>query len=252
MKISVVVITYNEERNIRRCLESVQDFAAEIIVVDSGSKDKTTEICRELGATVIHHPFEGHVEQKNFALTQAGNEWVLSLDADEALTAELKASVIALEGMPKVDGFTMNRLTSYCGQWIRHSGWYPDQKLRLFNRHKGKWSGTNPHDKFNLEAGCATAHLRGDLLHYSYHSLADHHDKINLFSTIGAQAMFEQGQRSSILKIVFKPMARFLRHYVFKMGFLDGLMGYNIAVNTAHASFLKYLRLYYLQKGRTI
>lgn len=252
MKISVVVITYNEERNIRRCLESVLDFAAEIIVVDSGSQDKTTEICRELGAHVIQHPFKGHVEQKNYALLQANNDWVLSLDADEALSPELKASVLALSETPKVDGFTMNRLTSYCGQWIRHSGWYPDQKLRLFNRHKGAWSGINPHDEYILTAGCRTAHLRGDLLHYSYHSLADHLLKINLFSSIGAQAMFDNGKRSSIFKIVYKPLARFIRHYILKAGFLDGLMGYNIAINTAHASFLKYLRLYYLQKGRTI
>lgn len=252
MKISVVVITYNEERNIRRCLESVKGIADEMVVVDSGSQDRTIEICKETGARVIHQPFLGYVEQKNFALRQAKNDWVLSLDADEALTSALEQSILSVSDPKQADGYSMNRLTNYCGKWIRHGGWYPDRKIRFFNRHTGQWTGINGHDSYTPFRKTSVLHLKGDILHYSYPSLSHHLQKINEYSTMGAMAMYEDGKRSSILKILIKPVARFFRHYILKAGFLDGLMGYTIAVNTAHASFLKYLRLYYLQKGRTI
>ena len=232
--LSVVIITYNEEHNIRRCLESLEGIGDEILVVDSGSLDGTAEICRSMGATVIEQDFLGYIEQKNFATSKAKNDWVLSLDADEALTPELKASILAIIDNPQADGYTINRLTNYCGTWVRHSGWYPDVKLRLYNRQKGLWTGINPHDRFRLNLGSKMAHLKGDILHYSYASVSDHI------------------KRSSILKILYKPMARFMRHFVFKAGFLDGLTGYTIAVNSAHAVFLKYLRLYYLEKDKSI
>ncbi len=253
MKISVIVVAYNEEHNIRRCLESVQDIADEMIVVDSGSQDNTVAICQELGAVVvIQQPFLGMIEQKNFAVAQTKNDWLLSLDADEALSPELKNSISAAMDNPQADGYSMNRLSYYCGTWVRHSGWYPDIKLRFFNKHKGQFSGMNPHDRYQLEPGNTILHLQGDLLHYSYYTLSDHLKQIDRFSTIGALSMHKRGKTSSILKILYKPMARFIRHYILKAGFLDGLTGYTIALNSAHAVFLKYLRLYYLQKGKTL
>ncbi len=250
--LSIVIITYNEEHNIRRCLESVQGVGNEILVVDSGSLDGTADICRELGATVIEQDFLGYIEQKNFATSKAKNDWVLSLDADEALTPELKSSILKLFPQPGADGYTMNRLTNYCGAWVRHGGWYPDVKLRLYNRNAGQWTGINPHDRFRLNLGSKMLHLQGDILHYSYASLSDHLKQIDRFSTIGAISLLNQGKHSSIAKILYKPLARFLRHYVIKAGFLDGLTGYTIALNSAHAVFLKYLRLYYLQKDKSI
>lgn len=247
--LSVVIITYNEEINIRRCLESVQGVGDEIIVVDSGSVDNTADICRSMGATVIQQDFLGYIEQKNFATAQAKNDWILSLDADEALTPELKATILSTFPDPKADGYTLNRITNYCGTWVKHSGWYPDVKLRLYDRRKGQWTGVNPHDRFRLNLGSKMLHLHGDLQHYSYNTISDHLKQIDRFSTIGAVSMFNNGIRSSVLKIIYKPFARFMRHFVFKLGFLDGLTGFTIAVNSAHAVFLKYLRLYYLQKG---
>ena len=250
--LSIVIITYNEEHNIRRCLESVQGLGDEILVVDSGSLDSTADICRSMGATVIEQDFLGYIEQKNFATSKAKNDWVLSLDADEALTPHLKAAIAAIFPNPGADGYTMHRLTNYCGTWVHHSGWYPDTKLRLYNRTKGQWTGVNPHDRFRLNLGSNLKHLVGDILHYSYASISDHLKQIDRFSTIGAIAMHNQGKTSSIPKILYKPIARFMRHYIFKAGFLDGMIGYTIAVNSAHAVFLKYLRLYYLQKDQSL
>lgn len=250
--LSAVIITYNEEHNIRRCLESLSNLADEILVVDSGSLDGTVDICKSMGAVVIHQPFLGYIEQKNFATSKATYDWVLSLDADEALTTELLASIRKTMQNPSADGYTMNRLTNYCGTWVRHGGWYPDAKLRLFNRTKGEFTGVNPHDRYRLRLGSSMQHLKGDLLHYSFNSLTEFIRQQDRFSTIGALAMFNMGKKSSLAKILYKPIARFLKMYVLKAGFLDGLTGFTIAVNNAHAVFLKYLRLYYLQHDKTI
>ncbi len=249
MKISVIVVAYNEAHNIRRCLESVKDIADEMIVVDSGSQDDTVAICKEIGAKVIDQPFLGYIEQKNFAIAQAGNEWLLSLDADEELSPELKTSILAAMQHPEADGYSMNRLTQYCGTWVRHSGWYPDVKLRLFKKHVGQFAGMNPHDEYKFHDEGTLIHLKGDLLHYSYVDLTDFIEKMDHFSMHSADAMFKHGRRSSLLKIIYKPIARFFRHYLVKAGFLDGTTGFIIAINSAYGVFLKYLRLYYLHKG---
>lgn len=249
--LSVVIITFNEEVNILRCLQSVEGIADEILVVDSGSTDHTVEICKSRNAKVIHQDFLGYIEQKNFATSQAASEWVLSLDADEALTPELKMSIQQTLANPTSDGYMMNRLTNFCGHWVKHSGWYPDRKLRLYKKDKGKWGGVNPHDQYDLFAG-KPGFLQGDLLHYSYNSVSDHIKQIDRFSAIGAKAMYDKGMSSSIAKIIYKPIARFLKNYIVWSGFRDGLTGFIIAKNSAHAVFLKYLRLYYLQKGKTI
>jgi glycosyltransferase involved in cell wall biosynthesis len=250
IKLTAVIITLNEERNIGRCLESLSGIADEIIVVDSGSKDHTESICRHHKAIFVNHPFEGHIEQKNFAVTQSSSDYILSLDADEALSPELKASILAVKANWEKDVYSFNRLTNYCGKWIRHCGWYPDRKLRLFRKSKGKWAGTNPHDQFIPAEDTTSGFLRGNLLHYSYYSIREHLEQVNRFTEISARSAFETGHRSSIFHILAKPLARFIRDYVFHRGFLDGYFGLVICRISSHASFIKYVKLYELQKSK--
>ncbi|MCF6171388.1 MAG: glycosyltransferase family 2 protein [Bacteroidales bacterium] len=242
-KISVAIITLNEARNIGRCLESVRDIADEVVVVDSFSTDDTEKICRKHRVRFIQHLFEGYIEQKNFALSQTTHNYVLSLDADEALSDELKAAVIQAKSNLHADGYTMNRLTNYIGKWIRHCGWYPDTKLRLFNRAKGKWGGVNPHDEFLFSGNATTVHLKGDLLHYSFFSIEDHHKQIEHFTDIAARAYFEKGKKASLVKLVFSPFVRFIRDYFLLLGFLDGKYGLIICYLSARSVSMKYRKL---------
>ena len=243
-KISAVIITYNEERNIERCLTSLQGVADEIVVVDSFSKDKTKEICSRYDVKFVEHAFEGHIQQKNWAITQATNSFVLSLDADEALDDVLKASILEVKNSGTKDGYYMNRLTNYCGHWVKHCGWYPDKKLRLWESAKGCWKGINPHDKYELyEGDMATGHLSGDILHYSYYSVEDHYKQVNYFTDIASKAYFEKGRKAPIYKLVVNPIAKFIDHYILKLGFLDGISGYRISRISAYATYLKYMKL---------
>src|SRR6056297_3319413 len=174
IKISVVIITFNEEKNIKRCLASIQDVADDIVVVDSYSDDRTEALCKSYGARFITHTFHSHIDQKNWAITQAVYPHILSLDADESLSAELKESILEVKKDWEYDGYYFNRLTNYCGKWIRHTTWYPSRKLRLWDSRKGSWGGINPHDQFILEPGCTRKYLKGDILHYSYYQLDEH------------------------------------------------------------------------------
>lgn len=243
MELSVVVITFNEEKNLARCLRSVAAVADDIVVVDSFSTDGTEAIAKEHGARFVQHIFEGHIEQKNWAITQAKYPWVLSLDADEELDATLIASIRQAKQRNDADGYTMHRLTDYCGTWIRHGGWYPDTKLRLWDARKGKWGGTNPHDRYEMEAGARIAHLKGDLLHYSYSTISDHIKQADYFTTIAAKAMHARGRRAGLFKMLVGPAAKFFGDYVLRGGFLDGFHGFVIARISAHATFLKYAKL---------
>jgi glycosyltransferase involved in cell wall biosynthesis len=249
IQLSVVIIAYNEERNIARCLESVKEIADEIIVVDSYSADKTVEICRSHGAKVIQHKFEGHIQQKNYALEQASFFFSLSLDADEVLSEELRRSIATIKSDWKYDGYEMNRLTNYCGAWIRHCGWYPDRKIRLFDRRKGKWSGINPHDRYALnESNASVGHLHGDILHYSYYSISDHVKQVEYFTEISARVLFETGKKASLVRLLLSPIFRFFRDYILKGGFLDGYYGFVVCMISSHAVFLKYAKLRELWK----
>ncbi len=243
-QISVVIITFNEEKNIARCLESVKKIADDIVVVDSFSKDKTKEICLAHGARFVEHAFEGHIQQKNWAITQALFPHVLSLDADEALDETLQKSILEIKNNWKHDGYEMNRLTNYCGTWVKHSGWYPDTKLRLWDSTKGEWRGINPHDKYELiEKNATIGFLKGDILHYSYYSIADHYKQTEYFTTISAKAYFEKGKKASFINLYLSPIAKFIHSYFIKLGFLDGSAGFNIAKISAHATKLKYKKL---------
>ncbi|MBL4703003.1 MAG: glycosyltransferase family 2 protein [Flavobacteriales bacterium] len=248
VQISVVIITFNEERNISRCLASIADVADEIVVVDSFSTDDTKRICVEAGARFIEHQFDGHIEQKNWAITQANFQHVLSLDADEALDEQLKAEIIDIKSNWTHDGYSMNRLNSFCGKWIKHGGWYPDRKLRLWDTTKGFWGGINPHDFYQMKEGATTKHLNGDILHYTYYEIKEHIQQINYFTDISAKAYYQKGKRSDLAKIFFRPKFQFFKMFILKLGILDGYYGWVIARNSAHSTFLKYVKLREIQK----
>ncbi|HON17771.1 MAG TPA: glycosyltransferase family 2 protein [Salinivirgaceae bacterium] len=252
VKISVVIITFNEEKNIGRCLESVQGLADEIVVLDSFSTDRTQEICESFGVRFFQHSFDGHIQQKNRVIGLASYPHILSLDADEVLSENLYQSILKVKENWDADGYYFNRLTNYCGQWIRHCGWYPDRKLRLWDSRKGRWGGVNPHDRFIMEPRCSVKFLKGDLLHFSYFSISQHQQQANAFSSIGAKADFEKGKRADLLKIWLFPKWKFFRDFILKKGFLDGYYGYIICKISAHATFLKYVKIRELQKNKQI
>ena len=240
-RLSVCIVAMNEEDRIADCLRSV-DFADEWIVVDSHSTDRTREVAVDLGARVVERDWPGHVEQKNFAIDQAQHDWVLCLDADERISPELRASVLAaLARNEQPDGFECARRTWYLGRWIRHGGWYPDRKLRLFRRSRGRWGGTNPHDHVFVEGG--VERLDGDILHYSYRSLSDHLKTIDSFTTIAAREKLARGRTAGLLDLVGRPSWKLLRMYVLKGGFLDGVPGLVVAVTGSFYVFLKYAKL---------
>lgn len=242
-KISAVIIAYNEEEHIGKCLASLGGITDEIIVVDSFSTDSTKEICNEFNVRFFEHPFEGYVEQKNYAASLAGNDYVLSLDADEELSVELKKSILKIKDNPEYDGYKFNRLTNYCGKWIRHSGWYPDPHIRLFNRSKGKWTGINPHDKFRMDPGSKVKKLNGDLYHWYCSTFEEHIEKVNRFSTIMANEYFKKGIKTGLFTAVIHSWWRFIRTYIWGAGFLDGFIGHAACSISAHSSFLKYVKL---------
>jgi glycosyltransferase involved in cell wall biosynthesis len=244
LPLSAVIITYNEERNIRRCLDSLHDLVAEIVVVDSFSTDKTKAICLEYPKVCfIENPFEGHIQQKNYALQQASNNYVLSLDADEALSDELRTSIQNIDFSTTNAAYKFNRLSNYCGCWIRHGSWYPDVKLRLFNHHFTRWKGINPHDKAELLNDGKVVHLKGDLLHYSYYTVDEHIRKLDYFSTLAARAYFDIERKATWFHLIVRPPFAFFRDYILRLGFLDGYSGWLIAKLTAIYTFQKYIKL---------
>ncbi len=250
MKITATIITQNEERNIVRCLDSLQGIADEVVVVDSGSTDKTEELCKKYDVRFEKQPWQGYSEQKNYANGLATNDWILSIDADEALSDELRNSIISLKQteISDTDVFSVNRLNNYCGHWIHHCGWYPDRKIRLFNRNAKCWTG-EIHEILADTASATAEHLlHGDLLHYSYYSVEDHIRRADKYSTLTAQEAFRKGRKASAAAIWFKPKWKFFRDYIIKGGFLDGYAGYQICKISAFTTFMKYSKLRKMQK----
>lgn len=248
--ISAVIITKNEERNIERCLSSLTDVVDEIVVIDSFSTDRTEEICKKYGAVFIQHPFEGHIQQKNLAIDSATNEWVLSLDADEALTEELKRSILTAKENPQFLGYRMNRLTNYCGHWVKHCGWYPDTKVRMVNKNNARWEGINPHDRLDMKNNEPTGFLEGDLLHFSYYTREDHLKQIEYFGDIAAKELFDRGGKTNFAVILSKVVAQFIKSYFLKLGILDGPTGFTISRLSAYATYRKYVKLLNMQRGK--
>ncbi len=250
VSISVVIITLNEEKTIGKCLDSVKDIADDIVIVDSYSTDKTEEICISHGVRFVKNKFEGYIQQKNYAITQAKFSHILSLDADEVLSEKLIEEIKKVKNNWDGDGYTINRLNNYCGKWIHHTGWYPDRKLRLWDSRKGKWTGLNPHDRFEMQSGAIIKHLSGNILHYSFNSISDHINQINRFSDISAKAKFQKGIRISLCFTFVRTLAAFLKKYFLKLGFLDGYYGFIISKLTAYGVFLKDIKLRELYKKR--
>ena len=250
MQISAVIITLNEESNIAEAIASV-DFADEIVVVDAESKDRTVEIARSLGARVIVNPWPGFSAQKQFATDSATNDWVLSLDADERVSAELKTELLDLMAAgPAVDGFRIPRLSFYLGKPIRHGGWYPDRQLRLFNRRKGRWNGRTIHESFETSDAGIVGRVNGEIQHYTVNSLREHAEMIAVrYAPLAADQMLAEGRRTSVFKAAISGAATFIRSYFFRLGFLDGFAGYCIAFFAAFHNTLKHLLL--LEKQRS-
>jgi glycosyltransferase involved in cell wall biosynthesis len=249
MELSVAIITYNEALNIERCIASVKAIADDIIVIDSHSTDNTVALAQNMGARVVLQTFLGHIEQKNFAISQAKYPFILSLDADEAIDEILVAEIKAIKTSATIaDAYQINRFNNYCGQWIKHGAWKSDVKLRLWNSEKGKWGGLNPHDKFEMQADAQIKLLKGQILHWSYNTVEEHKKRVEYFSDIAAKAYFNRGKRSSYFKILLSPLFRFVRDYFVKLGFLDGRNGLIIAHLTAKEVRRKYQKLMALQQ----
>jgi glycosyltransferase involved in cell wall biosynthesis len=248
-KLSVVIITYNEEKNIGRCIDSIKTLADEILILDSNSDDETVSIAESRGAIVKQESFKGFIQMKNRAIQLAGNDYILSLDADEALDPVLAESIRKVKENFSSGAYRMNRCTNYCGQFIRHGTWYPDRKIRLFDRRIAQWGGINPHDKIVLKENITAEQLRGDILHFSYYTIAEHVAQNNKFSTIAAESLFANGKRTSLFNIIINPLWAFIHSYFIKAGLLDGLYGFVISIQISHMTFLKHIKLYLLWKS---
>lgn len=251
VKISGVIITLNEEKNIERCIKSMFRVCDEVVVIDSNSIDKTVDIAKDLGAKVINQSFLGYTEQKNFAIAQARYNYVLSLDADEVLSNELIESILKIKSSWDFDGYEMNRLTNYCGSWVYHCGWYPDRKIRLFRKNKAKWLGGALHEKMTMDANAKSTRIKGDILHYSYYSIDDHIKQIDKFTKISSRELFEKGYCPSVFKVAISGPVKFFRDYFIKLGILDGYVGFRISWISSFATFLKYARVRELNKMKS-
>lgn len=241
-QLSVVIITFNEEKNIGRCLESIKGIADDIVVVDSFSGDRTENICKQYNVNFIQRKWEGYSDTKNFANAQAKYDWILSLDADEALSEELKASILKIKQNADLKTYKFHRLTNYCGSWIKHCGWYPDTKIRIFDRRIIKWEGII-HEKLIINSNEPAILLNGNLLHYSYYNIEQHYAQTEKFSTLAAEDMFKRGKKASVLKMYLSPVVKFISDFFIKLGILDGAAGYTICRISAYTSYLKYKKL---------
>lgn len=245
VKISATIITFNEEKKIEKCLQSLLGVADEMVVVDSYSSDRTEAICARYPVVFIRNSFGGYIAQKNYAMEQASHDFILSLDADEVLSEQLRASILAVKAdWGDTDGYSFNRFNNYCGKWIHFCGWYPDRKIRLWDRRKARWTGEDPHDKVLL-ARDRVRHLRGDLLHYAYHTVDEHLNQMHKFAEVAAKAKYSNGKRPIFLiHVLLNPMFKFFRKYLLQLGFLDGYYGFVFCATTSALNFYKYLRLY--------
>jgi glycosyltransferase involved in cell wall biosynthesis len=248
MKISAAIIAYNEERNIARAIESLR-CCDEIVVVDSGSNDRTVELATKLGARVIEGAWRGFAGQKNFASENASYDWVLSIDADEALSEALEAEIWQIKkNGPRYDAYTMPRLAQYLGRWIYHSGWHPDRKIRLFDRRKARWLGEFVHE--SVKADGSVGHLEANLLHFTCSSLSEHLKSMDRYTTLAAQQMIAEKRHVSWSRLLFDPPWTFFQTYVLKAGFLDGMEGLAIANMASVYNFLKYAKVRFMRPGR--
>lgn len=241
-KLSVVIITLNEEQNISRCLHAAWQVADEVVVVDSYSTDNTKQICLDTGVNFIEHEFEGYIQQKNFAISQSSYDLILSIDADEVLSNELISSILKVKQNPIYSSYSINRMSHYVDRFIKHGHWYPDIKIRLFKKDVGRWTGKNPHDQFVLTNDGKTVLLKGIIYHYTFNSIFEHLAQANKFSEIGSKQFDDQPSLFLVLKAIFSPLWGFLYGYIGKLGFLDGWRGLTIGIIASTETFLKYTK----------
>lgn len=247
LPLSVVLISFNEEENIGRTLEAVNELASEIVVVDSHSTDKTVEIAESFGAKVYVEDWKGHVAQKNSAIAKCTSEWILSLDCDEVPDAEMIKSIEQAVEKPTSDGYMLNRRTFYMGRFLKYS-WQPDWKLRLVRKDSSpEWGGYDPHDRLEI-VGTVEKIKGGDLLHYSYKDIYDHYQRLVQYSKVAARSYYNDGKRFSIWAILTKPLFAFIKKYFLKLGFMDGFPGLAVAVSSFIYVYLKYLFLKEIQE----
>lgn len=247
-KLSVIIITLNEERNIGRLLKSVKSIADEVIVVDSFSTDKTAEICNDAGVRFIQEKWMGYAATKNFANEQSSNEWIFSIDADEEVDDKLATEILALKSAGFDKLYIVNRLTNYCGKWIKHSTWYPDKKIRIFPKSKTKWRGEYVHEELEFSEEMATEELSGHLNHYSYYDYKDHRMRADKYSILTAQKLNAEGKTAGAFKPYISCIGRFITMYILNLGFLDGWMGFKIAQISGLSNIVKYKELRRLNK----
>jgi glycosyltransferase involved in cell wall biosynthesis len=246
-KISVAIITHNEAQNIRGCLESVK-WADEIVVVDNGSTDSTLEICREYGAHIYREEWKGYSRQKNSAIEKTRNDWVLSLDADERVSLELRREIEAvLAKDPSIDGYFFPRKNFFLGRWIQHCGWYPDLNLRLFRKSRGRFLERAVHERIEVQGKTGT--LKNPLVHETYRSLSDFFLRMDRYSTLAAREMHQEGRRYCWIDAFFRPPFTFLQMYLLRAGFLEGYDGFLLSVLYAFYTFAKYSKLRELRES---
>lgn len=248
MKISATIITLNEERNIARCIDSLVKVADEILVMDSGSTDRTKEICMEKGVSFFHQPWQGYAQQKNSLNQKATYEMILSIDADEEVSPELAEEIRRIKENYDQGVFALNRLTNYCGTWIYHSGWYPDRKVRLFPKSI-LWHGDLVHETLNLSPDTNITILKGPLFHYSYYSHDQHRKRADHYSSLTAQKYVQEGRGVFLGQAMLSACIRFLSMYIMKLGFLDGKQGFHIARISAASNYFKYKEVQRLKRG---
>lgn len=244
-RVSAVIITRDEESNIGRCIKSVK-WANEIIILDSGSVDKTKEIAQDLGAIVYDIEWRGYGHSKRAAVERASGDWILSLDADEEITPELAEEIKNAIENDNFSGFYIPRLTNFLGRWIRHSGWYPDYVLRLFKKDSGNFTEALVHEKVLVGGACSR--LRNHMLHYSYPDISTYFKKLDMYSSLSARELLKKGKNFRIASFLIKPIAAFYKHFIFKAGFLDGLEGFLIAILSAFGVITKLIKLRQLEK----
>jgi len=251
VKISAVIICFNEEKNIAEAIESVR-WADEILVIDSGSTDGTRSLASTLGARVLVRDWTGFAPQKEFGVRSAANDWIFSLDADERVSPELQEEILSFRnGTNLADGYRIPRLSIYMGRPIKHGGWYPDRQLRLFNRNKGRWKDVIVHESVKMNANATVKELDGELIHYSVENAAHHHRMIGeRYAPLAAEQLHADGKTTSPLRIAAAGPAGFVRAYFLKLGFLDGIPGLAIAAFAGYNSFLKHLLLWEKQNRR--
>ena len=248
--ISAVIITFNEEENIVRCIRSLKAIADEIIVVDSHSTDRTRSVASDLGAVVHERSWEGYSSAKNYGNDLATKTWILSIDADEELSPQLIRSIQNFkENITNDDAFEVNRLTNYCGHWVRFCGWYPDRKLRMWKRGMGNWDGVL-HEKIVFVKPAAISQLKGDLHHYSFPSIQHHVQTLNKYSEVAARDLVDRNKNVFFLiHVLLNPAYTFINKYFFRLGFLDGYYGFAICWLSAQANFLKYAKAFFMKRS---